>query len=267
MKYLRNALAAVALLAVIALALVWFLPARWALPWIEPQLHGLRLQQVHGSVWDGEAADVLSADGQRLGQLHWQLSRRALLGQAHLQLDFDGPRLTFAGALRRASDGRIEADGWRLHADLAALDMPLASAWGQPLGELDLDVEHALLQGNWPLQLQAQGQWHHAAVRTAQGALVLGDLQGQAQAQGGVIHARWHDTGNGPLQVRGELQLSPLGYRLDSTLRARHSDPALQRWLARLGPVAADGSVHIRHSGGLAGASTSTSTNQGDTLP
>lgn len=265
LKYLRNALAALALLAVIALALVWFLPARWALPWIEPQLHGLRLQQVHGSVWNGEAGEVLGADGQPLGRLQWQLSRRALLGQAQLQLAFDGPRLTFSGALRRAPDGRIGADGWRLHADLAALDVLLATAWGRPRGELDLEVGHALLQGNWPLQLQAQGQWHHAAVRTAEGALALGELQGQAQAQGGVIRAHWHDTGNGPLQVRGELQLSPLGYRLDSALRARQGDPALQRWLTGFGPVAPDGSVHVRQSGGLAG--TSPSTSRSDTQP
>ncbi|CAM5314343.1 type II secretion system protein N [Rhodanobacter lindaniclasticus] len=265
MTYLRKALVALALLVVLALALVWFLPARWALPWIEPQLHGLHLQQVHGSVWNGEAGDVLGADGRRLGRLHWQLSRRALFGQLQLQLAFDGPQMTFSGMLRRAPDGRIEADGWHLHADLAALDMPLAPAWGRPLGELDLDVEHALLQGSWPLQLQAQGQWHHAAVRTDDGELALGELQGQAQAQGGVVHAQWHDHGDGPLQVRGEAQLSPLGYRLDNTLRARHGDPALRRWLARLGPVAPDGSVHVRQSGGLAG--TPTSTHQGDTPP
>ena len=68
-----------------------------------------------------------------------------------------------------------------------------------------------------------------------------------------------------PLQVRGELQLSPLGWRLDSTLRARHGDPALQRWLARLGPVAPDGSVHIRQAGGL--AANPPSNRQDATLP
>ena len=262
---LRKTFVALALLVAAVLVLAWFLPARWVMPWVEPQMHGLRLQQVHGTVWDGTADDVLGADGRRLGRLQWQLSRRALLGQLQMQLAFDGPQVDFSGTVRRTPQGRVEAEGWKLRADLAATDIPLPVDWGKPLGELQVVADHALLQGGWPLQLQAQGQWHRAAVRTADGELALGELQGSAQAQGGVIHAQWHDQGDGPLQVRGELQLSPLGWRLDSTLRARHRDPALQRWLARLGPAAPDGSVHIRQAGGL--AATSPSNRQDDTPP
>jgi general secretion pathway protein N len=216
-------------------------------------------------VWNGAADDVLGVDGRRLGRLQWQLSRRALLGRLQMQLAFDGPQAVFSGTVRRTPQGRIEAEGWRVRADLATTDVPLPVGWGKPLGELQLAVDHVLLQGGWPLQLQARGRWQRAAVRTAEGELALGELQGSAQAQGGVIQAQWHDQGDGPLQVRGELQLSPLGWRLDSSLRARHADPALQRWLARLGPVAPDGSVHIRQAGGLAGNSPPTS--QGDTRP
>ena len=262
---LRKILLAVALLAAVVLALAWFLPVRWVMPWVEPQLHGLRLQQVRGTVWNGAADDVLGVDGRRLGRLQWQLSRRALLGQLQMKLAFDGPQADFSGTVRRTPQGRIEAEGWRLHADLAATDVPLPVDWGKPLGELQLAVDHVLLQGGWPLQLQAQGRWQRAAVRTAEGELALGELQGSAQAQGGVIQAQWHDQGDGPLQVRGQLQLSPLGWRLDSTLRARRRDPALLRWLARLGSVASDGSVHIRQAGGL--AATSPPNHQDDTLP
>jgi len=258
LKYLRNILVALAVFAALIMALLWFLPARWALPWIEPQLHGLRLQQVHGSVWEGDAGELIGVEGQRLGQLHWRLSRRALLGDVQLQLAFDGPQTGFSGELRRLPDSRIAADNWRLHADLAVLNMDTPSPWGRPLGELQLSVEHVLLQGGWPLQLQAHGRWQHAAVQTGQGDVALGDMQLEAQAQGGMIQAQWHDVGSGPLQANGELQLSPLGWRLDTTLRARQTDPALQGWLARLGPVSADGSVHIRQSGGLAGPAPST---------
>jgi len=258
LKYLRNALATLALLAALAVLLLWFLPARWAMPWIEPQLHGLHLQQVHGSVWNGSADAVTDAGGARLGQLHWQVSRRALLGQLRLRLAFDGPQLTFSGSLQRLAGDRVEADGWHVRADLAALDAYAPTPLGRPLGELQASIEHLQLQGDWPLQLQAHGRWQQAAVRTTDGALDLGDMQAQAQAQDGVIQAQWHDVGEGPLQVQGQLQLSPLGWRLDTTLRARQSDPILQRWLARLGPVSPDGSVHIQQSGGLAGNPPST---------
>ena len=255
---LRNILVGLALFVVIAALLLWYLPARWVMPWIGPQLQGLHLQQVHGSVWNGEADEVTGVDGRRVGKLHWRLSRRALLGDTRMQMTFDGPQLRFSGAMRRLPESRIAIDNLHLHADLAMLDSYPPSPWGRPLGELQLTAQHIVLQGGWPLQLRAHGLWHHSAMHVANGDVVFGDMQLAAQAQGGVVQVQWHDAGTGPLQTKGELQLSPLGWRVGTTLRARQTDPALQHWLARLGPLAKDGSVHIQQSGGLAGTAPST---------
>ncbi|HEY8682026.1 MAG TPA: type II secretion system protein N [Rhodanobacter sp.] len=252
MKYLQKCLIGLGVLLLAAAVLLWFLPARWVLPWIAPRMHGLRLQQVRGLVWNGRAAQV-AADGHGLGQLQWTLSRRALFGQLHAQLEFHGPQLDFSGALQRLPDSRIEWREVSLHADLAALGSHANSPMGQPRGELRLTIAHALLQGGWPLDLQAQAQWQDAVMRTPDGDVALGDLHGQAQAQGGVIQAQWHDDGHGLLQVDGQLQLSPLGWRLDAKLHPRQANPRLRHWLAALGPADADGDVHIQRSGGLAG--------------
>ena len=239
-------------------ALVWLLPARWVLPWIEPRLHGVQLQQVGGLLWDGHADRVLSADGRTLGRLRWKLSRRALLGEVRLQVDFDGPQLAFSGGMRRLSADRLQWSRVNLQARLDALPQRLDSPLGQPAGELALAVDNAMLQGGWPMQLQAHASWQHAAMRTATGNVALGELQLQAQAQDGVIAAQLHDDGHGPLQVAGQLQLSPLGWRLDARLHPRQPDPGLRHWLAQLGPVGADGSVHIQRRGGLAAARSAT---------
>jgi general secretion pathway protein N len=254
LNYLRKSLAGLGVLILVAGLLAWFLPARWALPWIEPQLHGLRLQQVQGQLWDGRAGQILNAQGNPVGQLQWQLSRRALLGQVQLQLDFQGPHLTFSGAMQRLPDNQLQWRGVSVHADLAALLPRVALPQGQPLGELQLAVDQAVLQGGWPLQLDARAQWLQAAMRTRSGDVALGNLQWQAQAQGGVIEVQLHDDGHGPLEADGQLQLSPLGWRLDAKLRARQTDPALRHWLAGLGQLDADGGVHIQRSGGLGGS-------------
>jgi general secretion pathway protein N len=261
LKPLRKCLIGLGVLMLAAAVLLWFLPARWALPWIEPQLQGLHLQQVQGTLWHGRAGEVVAADGQAQGQLQWRLSRRALLGQVRLQLQFEGPRLAFSGEVRRLPDGQVEMSGANARAELSALPHVAVSPWGQPRGELQATIDHALLQAGWPMQLQAQAQWPQAVMRTRDGDVALGKLQAQASAQGGVIRAQLHDDGHGPLHVDGELQLSPLGWRLDATLRARQTDPALRRWLARLGPPAADGSVRIQRRGGLAGSAPAPSTN------
>ena len=134
LKILRNTLIGVALLGAFAATLLWFLPARWVMPWIEPQLHGLRLQQVQGSLWNGVADKVTAIDGKRLGQLQWQLSHRALLGQLRLWLAFEGSGLTFSGVARRLPDGRIEARDLSAHMQLAAPEQRIDTPWGRRAG-------------------------------------------------------------------------------------------------------------------------------------
>lgn len=250
---LKKGVLALSVLVGIALVLVWFMPASLAMFWLAPRLHGVRLQQVGGLLWDGHADQVVTADGQPLGQLDWQLSRMALLGKPQLQIELSGPRLTFSGGMQKLPQGDIQ---WRdVHArvDLALLD-PYAGklAQGRPRGELRLNVEQALLQGGWPLTLQFDAQWSSASVKTLHDDIALGALQLQAQAQQGVVSAQLHDDGHGPLLADGQLQLSPLGWRMNLVLRARQPDPALRRWLAALGPVDANGTVHIQRNGGLA---------------
>ncbi|MDQ6646406.1 MAG: type II secretion system protein N [Pseudomonadota bacterium] len=252
MKSLQKYLLGLGVL-LLALGLVlWFLPARWATPWIETKLHGLQLQQVHGTVWQGRSDQVVAADGQTLGKLQWQLSRRALLGQGRLHLSFDGPSLTFSGIVSKPSEPLIDVRDVTMRTDLGSLGLPAVSPLGQPRGDLQVSISHALLQGGWPMELQLQAQWQQAVMHTQDGDVALGTLALQAQSQGGVVQAQIHDTGNGPLAAAGELQLSPLGWRLDATLSSRQTDPKLDRWLATLGPVSADGRVHIQQRGGLA---------------
>ncbi|MFC5438128.1 type II secretion system protein N [Rhodanobacter umsongensis] len=255
MNYLRKSLLGLGVLLLTAAVLLWFLPARWALPWIEPQLHGLRLQQVQGSVWDGRAAEVTAPDGGVLGQLQWRLSRLALLGQLRLQLRFNGPQLHVSGTMARLPGDRIALDDANMRGDLSALHIDPGPPWGQPRGELQLSVDQAVLQGGWPLKLHGQAHWRHAVMHTSRGDVVLGELEMQAQAHGGVIEAQLRDDGNGPLHVDGQWQLSPLGWRLDATLRPRQTDPSLRHWLAGLGPASPDGSVPVHRSGGLAATS------------
>jgi general secretion pathway protein N len=253
LKTLKKCLIALCLLVLVALVLVWFLPARLALLWIAPQLHGVRLQQVGGLLWDGHADQVTTSDGQLLGKLNWQLSRAALLGKTQLQLDFTGSELDFSGTMRKLPQGQIE---WRdVHArlDLSLLDAYAAKLpQGQPAGELQLSVEHALLQAGWPLELQAKTQWSSASIKTRGSDIVLGALQLQAQAQNGVISAQLHDDGHGPLHADGQLQLSPLGWRLDATLLPQQTDAALRQWLAQFGQPDGSGALHIQRSGGMA---------------
>lgn len=256
MKWLRTLLAGVVVLLLAAAALAWFLPARWAWPALQPRLHGLRLEQVGGTLWSGHAGRVLGADGSELGRVHWTLSRRAMLGDLRLELWLERPLLRFHGIVQRLSETELDWRDVQLQADVALLGRQPVLHDGRLGGMLDLEIAHARLQGYWPLQLDAIVRWRGAAVRSDGAWLPLGQLQLQAHGEGGVVQAKLEDDGRGPLQATGQFALSPLGWRYAMTLRPRRDDPPLQRWLSRLagamqGQPVADGGIRLQGHGGL----------------
>lgn len=257
MRHLRTLLAWLAVFILALGALVWFMPARLALPLMQSRLHGLRFNQVEGTVWQGRAGQLSAADGSALGSLAWTLSRRALTGDVQLGLDLCQPQWQVQAQMHRLSDTQQDWHDVIVHADMAVLGIqPLLQ--GEPQGQFDAHLAQAQLQGNWPMQIDAFGTWTHAAVRTEHSTLPLGTLLLRVNGQAGVIKAALDDDGRGPLQTAGRLSFSPLGWDLRLDLKPRGENPALLRWLHGLGPAAADGSVQLRYRGGLSQIHTGT---------
>ncbi|WP_109124572.1 type II secretion system protein N [Dyella sp. C11] len=255
MKVWRTPLIALVALLFVAFALLWFLPARWAMPWLESRLGGVQLQDVSGLVWDGKAAHVLSAKGEDLGALQWQLSRFALLGDNRLHVELHGPRVDFAG---RMTGGKATDATWtdvQMRIDLGVLGSGPVVLGGWPRGTLRVTAGRIELQGGWPWTLDARVQWDDAVLLLPQqGNLLLGGQRADLRATNGVIEGHVQDDGKGPLRVDGRLQLSPLARRFMAVVAPRHRDPMLERWLAGFGSVDTDGVTHINYSGGLAAA-------------
>ncbi|SEJ30529.1 type II secretion system protein N [Frateuria terrea] len=258
MKRSRAAWLSVAIVLLLVVLLVLFLPARWAAPFVQSRLHGVRLERVHGLVWDGAAEQLRGPDGRSLGAVHWRLSRRALWGRLDLQLAFDGPMLAARGRLQRDAQGRPVWSDVALRSDLATWAPRLDTSLGSPQGTLTATLQRVVLQANWPVELDGRAQWGDAAMQTPAQAVGLGDWVMTLDGANGVLHGELHDQGKGPLHVEGQWQASPLGWRLDLLLQPRTADPALRRWLARLGRPDADGSVHLHRRNGLAAATPET---------
>ncbi|HEX7815892.1 type II secretion system protein N [Dyella sp.] len=244
----------VVLLLVLA-GVIAFLPARWAQSAIETRLHGLRLAGVGGSVWNGHADSVIDSQGVALGRVDWQLSRRLLLGHLEATIDFDGPKIGFKGHMERISDTAQHWSDVHVRFDLSQASADAATGM-RPSGVLEADIGNALLQGQWPTQLNGTGRWREAAMITRQGSVALGTLRWEAQAQNGLIQGTVNDLGDqGPLKLSGVFAASALGWRYSLDATPRGSQPALRRWLASLGPVDAEGSLHLEYKGGLASMS------------
>lgn len=250
-------LAALLALLAIGFLLLWFMPARWAMPWLASRLPGVRLQEVSGLLWDGRAGQVLTSRGENLGQVSWQLSRRVLLGDTLFRVNLSGPRLGFSGQMSGHSSADALWTDVHLHADLDLLPANFTLPMGRPRGSVELTASHVQLHGGWPLELDAQLQWQSAALLTPRnGGISLGTLQLGLQGSSGVISGHLQDDGQGPLRIDGELQLSPLARRFTAQASPRGTNVSLQRWLAGLGTTDANGTTHINYSGGLAAATS-----------
>lgn len=255
MKRWRAALVGLLALLAIVFLLLWFLPARWATPWLASRLPGVRLQEVSGQIWDGHAGQVLSARGEKLGEVSWQLSRRALLGDTLFSVNMTGPRLNFSGKMAGRDGTNALWTDVHLQADLSLLPANFALPVGRPRGSVELTAPRIQLHGGWPLELDAQLQWQRAALLTLRnGEVSLGTLQLTLEARNGVIGGHLQDDGQGPLHIDGQLQLSPLARRFTAQASTRGVNAPLQRWLASVGSTDASGTTHINYSGGLAAA-------------
>lgn len=255
MKYWRTAWIGLLALLAIGFAVLWFLPASWAMPLLAPRLNGVRLQQVSGLIWDGQAGQVLSAKGENLGQASWQLSRRALLGDNQLHVQVNGPRVDFDGRMQSRNANEAHWTDVHLRADLGLLGPRMTLPIGQPRGEVEITAGNALLRGGWPVSMDAQVQWRNATLLTpSNGELPLGALQLALQADNGAITGNMRDGGSGPLRIDGQVQFSPLARRFTAEVTPRQPNAALQRWLSTLGATDANGVTHINYSGGLAAA-------------
>lgn len=230
--------------------LVCFLPASWAVAWYGDRLPAVQLRQLSGTLWRGQAGQVLDRGGRDLGGLHWQLSPALLLGHPELHLEFSGHGLSASGALQRESGQRWLIDRAQVRATPQALAQLLGQPAGPWAGQLYLDIGHAVVWNGWPMALEAQLGWRDAAVQTA-GWLPLGNLMLRARSQQGVLSAELEDDGSGPLQVHGQGHLDPLGWSLQAEAVSRHENPALSAWLAGFGPPDSHGMVHLVRSGGL----------------
>jgi general secretion pathway protein N len=250
-KRLRIVLAGTAVLFTVLAAMVWWLPASWGLRFLQPRLHGLRLQQVTGTVWQGQAGQVLASDGSSLGAVEWSLSRRALLGDIDVDLNLQQPQLSFQGHMHQLSNTQEEWRDVTLSLDPSMLNV---QPWlhAKPAGQLQLTVARAQLQGGWPMHVNAAAHWIHAAVHTELGVATLGGMAAQVSGDNGVLQANLRDDGDGALHMSGLLSLSPLGWNLQMSLKPRKDDPALDQWLHTLGNPEADGTVRLGYRGGLA---------------
>lgn len=231
-------------------ALAWWFPARWAWSMMRDDYPTVHVGAIGGSVWNGHAENVVAA-GQRLGTLHWTLGRAAVFGDVHGHVDLRGAGVVANGDIAHVADGVVAIHNAHFQVPMERLKV----VWPSGLrlgGQLRGEVARMRLVHGWPTRLDARVRWHDARIATQDRSVALGELLSRWEASGGtVVTVDLHDSGTGPLRLRGQFVATLLGWRLHAILTPREGHAGLRRLLRRFGRPMPDGSVRIERRGGL----------------
>lgn len=225
------------------------LPAHVALGALGNRIGPLELQELSGSVWNGQAQRAV-AHGRDLGALEWHIHPFPLLaGRLDIELGVKGVEYsgsTFASVKGDVVSLRDAAFNFPAERLQAAVDVPGLV----PHGQVEVRLRSAELVAGIPRQLAGSARWRDARV-SGQAAALFGDLSAEfASAKAGTIRGTVKDDG-GPLQLEGSFELALTGFKAEATLRARDGNPQVIEALRWIGQPQADGSSRLLVEGYL----------------
>ena len=244
MRFARNVLAVLVLLAALAVLAAWTCPAAILYRHFGSRLEPLRLRGIEGTLWHGHAAGA-ELFGQAIGALDWDVSVGALLrGAPSARLAVTGATISGDGRFERLAGGAVALHDAHLrlpaHEAAPALGIPALDM----LGTIVIAIDEARFTAAWPSTLVGSARWHDAAVAGAAQAQ-LGELQATfSTGTDAVVNGTVADVG-GPLELSGTFQASITRYRAQARLAARGDNPQLVEALQYIGQPRADGSREL----------------------
>lgn len=245
MRLLKYLFGLVVLLAVVAIACFWRMPADVGYRYGARFLGPLALTGINGTIWDGHA-DGVSLFGQDLGELDWHARKRPLIGRELVaDVRIKGSEIDLAGELTRHADGAVSAQSMRFSIPASRLEPLLDRADLHLLGTISGTLEDATLMTASISNAKGTARWSGVGVNGEVEAHLSDLLFEFASQPDGSVGGSVRDDGNGPIAIDGRFALRVPAVEGEATLRARDGDPATVELLSRLGQVQPDGSVHV----------------------
>jgi len=205
--------------------LVHALPASFLPRYILPSLkvaHVVNMQGVHGSIWQGQAADA-SIAGFSLGKLSWDVRTWGLLlGKLKLHLKYGQGNNRGNAYVSLGMGGSLSAEDVDMQFPAEQL-MPLI--YGFPIsitGTMRGNLKEAVIERGKILQVQGRIVWLNAALRAPQ--IDLGDFLITLEPVNLGSKILVKDQGRGAVQAEITVFLNGDGqYRMNGWLKARDS--------------------------------------------
>jgi len=225
-------------------------PATRLVPLLERQVPGLSLRAVTGSVFSGQAMQLVY-QGVDFGQATWRFRPGALLqGRLEYRVDLTDPANPGHAHIGITPLGHVRGQDIEFLVPADRL-VNQYSPWRiQTSGEMRVRVDSVASAANFPEQLAGLISWNDAVVLTPVD-LVLGDVSMALHTEEGALVGSILNGGR--LETEGEIRLFPDGrYQLNLRLQPDNqmSDETLVT-LQSAGQMQADGDIVFKYSGRL----------------
>lgn len=248
MRLLRNLILLLLMLALLGALVLAFVPAQFAVDRFGDRLGPLKLGEVTGTIWRGQANQTLLR-GENLGTLRWSLSPFGLLSaRADADLDLSGGPYVGRAAVSVTRDRVVR---------IRDLDVTMSARKIEPLldipalvfrGEVQVMLNSAEVRGGVPMALDGRAVWKNAAVAGSAEAQ-FGEITSEfASKPEGGFAGTVTDNG-GPLQAQGHYSATLAGYEAVVDLRARDDNPQVREALQYIGQPQPDGSSKLEIRG------------------
>jgi hypothetical protein len=246
-RYFLSFLALLVVLAGVAAAMLWSLPARFVYDRYGARLQPLRLQGIEGTLWGGKAA-MASYAALPLGAVQWRLDALpALTGAAVGNIRLDSPLMSAESGFR-ARGRRVELAGAKAKFPAGllapALDIPSLTL----LGHVVVDMRDVVIEDGVVQSLIGTLTWNEVGVSGGAEARLGRLIVDFAPRVDGVVEGLVRDDG-GPLAAKGRIELRGLAFTADIELDARPGHDHIREALLYVGERSLDGGSVLRVEG------------------
>ncbi len=234
------------LLAFLAAAL-WQLPLSYAKPYAEKYVRGLQLKGVSGTVWNGEAQQLI-ANNRNLENVKWNVKPLESLTSLSLKFDFDikGRDLTANGLAGITPNKTLILNNTQF--ELSASYINKQQRLAKLSGDITGNIKYAELnQKDLPI-IDGIIDWKEAAVSSPI-KLAQGDYHAIITPDSGNLNIQLSSS-DAPVELGGKITLNKEWmYKTDLNIKA--TDPNLAPMMGLLGKKQTNGAVNIKRQGDL----------------
>jgi len=228
-------------------ATIWQLPLSFAKPYAEKFVKGLKMEDVSGTVWNGESRRF-TAQNTYLGHVKWKVNPLQSLTSFSLKSSFniDGNDLTAKGWASVTLTKKLTLDDTQFDLNASYLNRQINNA--KLTGDIKGNIQHAVLDRQNLPEIDAVIDWKEAAISSPI-KLTPGDYHAVITPDSGDLKILLTSS-DAPVELNGEIKLNKEWlYKTDLTIKANNQ--GLDSMLGLIGKKQANGIIQIKQKGDL----------------